>query len=221
MFILKAELTFYKCFYVYLIISLAEELQPLSSFVHKNTVQVASLHRADLNGLFSPTHDLVWADMSCRAQCKVRTGLTSYSLYNSMLLGVTRTNRCRHLAPLQDNVLYYAPICVDVDALVLIAQQHLHAVWAGQEHDCVWCHLALDLFEIETWRDELLSALYFTNRCHKTYVNGNINIIVVSRVHINGVEASARSIDDLQPLAFLHCQVDQDRPVWQIWKRLV
>lgn len=50
----------------------------------------------------------------------------------------------------------------------------------------------------------------------KTYVNGNINIIVVSRIHINGVEASARSIDDLQPLAFLHCQVDQDRPVWQI-----
>lgn len=45
-----------------------------------------------------------------------------------MLLGVTRTNRCRHLAPLQDNVLYYAPICVDVDTLVLIAQQHLHAI---------------------------------------------------------------------------------------------
>lgn len=48
----------------------------------------------------------------------------------------------------------------------------------------------------------------------------DINVIVVSGVHVNGMEASARTVDDLQPLTLLHCQVDQDGPVWQVSKRL-
>lgn len=55
----------------YLVISLTKELQPLSSFVHEDTIQVASLHRTDLNGLFSPSHDLIGADMSCKAKCNI------------------------------------------------------------------------------------------------------------------------------------------------------
>lgn len=43
----------------HLVISLTKELQPLSSFVHEDTVQVAGLHRTNLNGLFSPSHDLI------------------------------------------------------------------------------------------------------------------------------------------------------------------
>lgn len=49
----------------------------------------------------------------------------------------------------------------------------------------------------------------------------DINVIVVSRVHINGMEASTRTIDDLQPLTLLHCKVNKERPVWQVCKRLV
>jgi len=52
-------------------------------------------------------------------------------------------------------------------------------------------------------------------------MNRDINVIVVSRVHVNSMKASTGAIDDLQPLAFLHCQVDQDRPVRQVCKRLV
>lgn len=52
----------------YLVISFTKELQPLSSFVHEDTIQVTSLHRTDLNGLFSPSHYLIWADMSCKAK---------------------------------------------------------------------------------------------------------------------------------------------------------
>ena len=57
-----------------------------------------------------------------------------------------RTDGGGHLAPLQHHVLDDASVRVDVDALVLVAQQHLHAVRAGQEHDGVGGHLALDLW---------------------------------------------------------------------------
>lgn len=48
-----------------LIVSLAEELQPLGSFVHEDAIKVAGLHRSDFNGLLSPSHDLIGADVSC------------------------------------------------------------------------------------------------------------------------------------------------------------
>lgn len=49
----------------YLVIPLAEKLQTLCSLVHEDPVQVTCLHRADLNGLLSPAHDLVGVDISC------------------------------------------------------------------------------------------------------------------------------------------------------------
>ncbi len=119
----------------YLVISLTEELQPLSSFVHEDTVQVTSLHRTDLNGLFSPSHDLIRADMSCKAKCNISTRHADYCAEDAstficyyLSLVLTRTDRCGHLAPLQDHVLDDASIRVYVDALVLVAQQHLHAI---------------------------------------------------------------------------------------------
>lgn len=82
--------------------------------------------------------------------------------------------------------------------------------------------MALDLFEMKMRQDELLQVSHLAKHCClTTYMNGDVNVIVVSRVHVNGMEASARTVDDLQPLALLHCQVDQDRPVWQVCKRLV
>lgn len=53
------------------------------------------------------------------------------------------------------------------------------------------------------------------------YMNRDINVIVVSGVHIDGMKASTRTVDDLQPLTLLHRQIDQDRPVWQVCKRLI
>lgn len=67
-------------------------------------------------------------------------------------LDLTHTNRCGHFSPLQDDILDDASIGVDIDALILIAQQHLHTVWAGQEHNSVRCHVALDLFWDENRR---------------------------------------------------------------------
>lgn len=52
-------------------------------------------------------------------------------------------------------------------------------------------------------------------------MNRNIDVIVVSRIYIDGMETSAGAVDDLQPLTLLYCKVNQDRPVWQICKRLV
>lgn len=43
----------------HLVVPLTKELQPLSSFVHEDAVQVAGLHSTDLNGLLSPSHDLI------------------------------------------------------------------------------------------------------------------------------------------------------------------
>lgn len=43
----------------HLVISFTEELESLSSLVHKDAVQMAGFHRADLNGLLPPTHNLV------------------------------------------------------------------------------------------------------------------------------------------------------------------
>lgn len=56
----------------YLIVPLTEELQPLSSFVHEDAIKVAGLHRSDLNGLLSPSHDLIGADVSCGRNVMLR-----------------------------------------------------------------------------------------------------------------------------------------------------
>lgn len=48
---------------LYLVVSLTQELEPLSSLVHEDAVKVARLHGADLDGLLAPAHDLVGADV--------------------------------------------------------------------------------------------------------------------------------------------------------------
>lgn len=49
----------------HLVVSFTEELESLSSLVHKDAVQVTGLHRADLDGLLAPTHDLVRPNVGC------------------------------------------------------------------------------------------------------------------------------------------------------------
>lgn len=55
------------------------------------------------------------------------------------------THGSGHLSPLQHHILNDPPVRVDVDTLVLVAQQHLHAIGVGEEDDGVGCDLALDL----------------------------------------------------------------------------
>lgn len=43
----------------HLVVSFTEEFESLGSLVHEDAVQVSRLHRADLDGLFAPAHDLV------------------------------------------------------------------------------------------------------------------------------------------------------------------
>lgn len=49
----------------HLVVSFTEELESLSSLVHEDAVQVTGLHRADLDGLLAPTHDLVRPNVGC------------------------------------------------------------------------------------------------------------------------------------------------------------
>lgn len=53
-----------------------------------------------------------------------------------------------------------------------------------------------------------------------TYMYWDVDVIVVPRVDVDGVEASNGAIDDLQPLTFLHCEVYQLGPVGQVTKGL-
>ena len=55
----------------HLVISFTEELKSLGSLVHEDAVQMAGLHRADLYGLLTPTHDLVRTNVSCREEFKL------------------------------------------------------------------------------------------------------------------------------------------------------
>lgn len=44
---------------LYLVIPLTEKLESLGSLVHKDSIQVTSLHRADLYCFFTPSHNLI------------------------------------------------------------------------------------------------------------------------------------------------------------------
>lgn len=52
-------------------------------------------------------------------------------------------------------------------------------------------------------------------------MDGDIDVVVISRVNVDGVEANTWTVNDLQPLTLLHRQVDQDGSVRQVCKRLV
>ena len=47
---------------VHLVVTFAEEFQPLGFLVHKHTVQMSSFHIANLNGLVAPAHNLTDAN---------------------------------------------------------------------------------------------------------------------------------------------------------------
>lgn len=50
----------------YLVVALTEEFQSLGPLVHKDSVQVARLHRANLDGFLAPAHDLIRMDVGWR-----------------------------------------------------------------------------------------------------------------------------------------------------------
>lgn len=134
----------------HLVIPLTQELEPLSSFVHEDPVQVACLHGADLDGFFAPAHYLVGADVGWRRREWRGCEWAAAQAYSKASLGpcslsTTLTHRGGHLSPLQHHILNDPPIRVDIHALVLVAQQHLHAIGVGEEDDGMGCDLALDL----------------------------------------------------------------------------
>ena len=49
-----------------------------------------------------------------------------------------------------------------------------------------------------------------------SYVSGQVEVVRRSRVHVDGVEAGAGPVDDLEPLALLHGQVHQQGPVGEV-----
>lgn len=53
------------------------------------------------------------------------------------------------------------------------------------------------------------------------YMCGQVDVVDGTRVHIHCMEAWAGAVDDLQPLPFLHRQVNQQRFVHQVTKRLM
>ncbi len=55
----------------HLVISFTKELESLGSLVHEDTIEMACLHRADLYGLLSPTHDLVGTNVGCKEVFKL------------------------------------------------------------------------------------------------------------------------------------------------------
>lgn len=152
----------------HLVVAFAQELEALCLLVHEYPVQVAGLDRTDLDCLVAPAHDLAGAD--------VRDGR-------------------RHFAPLQHDVLGDAAHRVDVDALVVVAQQQLHAVRVRQRHDAVR-------------RDWTLSMLR------------KVDVVDGGRVEVDRVEALRRAVDHLQSGLLLHGQVDQQRAVHQLAETL-
>lgn len=57
-------------FFNYLVIPFTEKFEPLGSLVHKNSIQVARLHRANFYGFLSPAHNLIRMDISWKTRNK-------------------------------------------------------------------------------------------------------------------------------------------------------
>lgn len=55
-------------FFYYLVVPFTEKFEPLGSLVHKNSIQVTRLHRADLYGFLTPAHNLIRMDISWKTQ---------------------------------------------------------------------------------------------------------------------------------------------------------
>lgn len=46
-------------FFFYLVVPLTEEFKSLGPFVHKDSIQMACLHGANLYGFLTPAHNLI------------------------------------------------------------------------------------------------------------------------------------------------------------------
>lgn len=51
-------------------------------------------------------------------------------------------------------------------------------------------------------------------------MRGDVDVVRVSRVHIDDMEANGGAINDLQPLTFLYSQVHQQGAMLQFCERL-
>lgn len=147
-----------------LIISLAQELELLSFLVHEDSIKVSSLHTPDLYGLVAPAHDLSGPDVG---------------------------HAGGQLPPLEHDVLGHLAVRVDIDALIIIAQQELHPVSVGQSDDGVRSDRPLGVF-------------------------GHVDVVHTGRVKIHRVEAALRAIEDLETGSFLNSQVNKQRFVLQL-----
>lgn len=156
--------------YSYLVIPFTQELEFLGFFVHENSLQVPCVGWPQLNGLLSPTHHLVGLQVGWRDTTHMemrRQTLSLYKMFPSLLsLGHTHihthaswmdqvvttsvwrncTNWCRHLPPLQHRVLSDPAVCVNVDALVFVANQNLCSSTVWQNNDGMGIDGALDLW---------------------------------------------------------------------------
>ena len=153
-----------------LVVAFTQKLELLDSFVHENAVQLTGLHIPDLNGLVAPAHDL-----------------------SIRYVG----DRGRQLAPLQHNVLDEVTVRVHVDALVVVAEEQMHAARVGQHHDRVWLYVEIG------GRDA-----------------GRVYVAHVARVEIDGVEANVGAVEHLHAGLLLDRQVHQQRLVLQVRERL-
>lgn len=106
---------------------------------------MSALDASNFDGLVAPSHDLTDANVSYAR---------------------------RHLAPLQNHSLGNAPVGVDVDALVVVAEQKLHAVAVGQGDDAVRANRSLSVL-------------------------GQVDVIDGGGVEVDSVEAVGAAVDDL------------------------
>lgn len=62
------------CVKIYhLVISFTQELKPLSSLVHEDSIKVSRLNRTDLNRFFSPAHNLIRANVGYTQNTNTKT----------------------------------------------------------------------------------------------------------------------------------------------------
>ena len=115
-----------------LVVAFAQKLELLCLLVHKDTVEVARLHGPDLDRLVAPSHDLPGP--------YVGHGGRQLSPLQHDVLGNLKADNILSWA---DKNLSSTPpepnlsVCVHIDALVVVAEEKLHAVRVGQHHDGV------------------------------------------------------------------------------------
>lgn len=73
-------------FFYYLVVPFTEKFEPLGSLVHKNSIQVTRLHRADLYGFLTPAHNLIRMDISWKTRNRRKTDGEFCNQYSSALI---------------------------------------------------------------------------------------------------------------------------------------